>query len=469
MEWENKMRKILVVFSLLVLSACSNGQADFSGSSESSSEAVTSTATNENFYGDLHVDGTKIKDEKNDVVQLKGVSTHGINYYPEYVDKELFKAIKETTNINTIRIAMYTEDYNGYLTSDEETQKELLQTIDNAVKFAQELDMYVIIDWHILTDNNPLKHKNDAVEFFTTMSEKYGDIDNVIFEIANEPSEDATWEDITNYANAVVPAIRENSDNLIIVGTPNYSQGVDIASEAPLEYENIVYSLHFYAATHKEDLIAKAQTAIDNELPIFVSEFGISEASGDGSVDTASGDVWLEFLDKNEISYVMWNLSNKAESSALINSDVTDPSTITEDDLTESGKWYFEHVANGEKKTQPVVTKSEKSEEKSEKEEEKSELKATHDDDTWSTGGTFIFTVANEGTAKVADYTITIEFDQDVSVNQEWNGTTTVDGNKVTVKPLEYNKNLDGGASTDNIGFVVDSSTEPSIKTVTIK
>ncbi len=481
------MNKKLLILFLVLLAGCSNGQeqeksevvsetsvskvSELGSEEEANKETNTETNTEtpestSKFYGDLKVDGTNLTDKDGEVVQLKGLSTHGINWFPDYVNKQLFTEINQSTDINTIRIAMYTEDYNGYLNTDQASQEQLLKLIDDAVNFAVELDMYVIIDWHILNDNNPLQHQQEAIEFFTLMSEKYGDIDNVIFEICNEPNGDTTWADIEEYANAVIPAIRANSDNVIIVGTPTWSQDVDQVQK--LDFDNVVYTLHFYAATHKEDLRIKAQTAIDNGIPLFVSEFGITEASGNGSVDTAEADEWLEFLDENKISYAMWNLSNKDESSALIKSEVSKTNGFTKDDLTESGKWYLSHVVTNnqnETKSEPDVNEENSTDEKS---NDAKEVNVDKTVETWDNGGKYTFDVTNNTESNLSDYTLKITFDKDVTVTDNWNGSATSSGSVVTIVPEEYNSSIEANSKTTDIGIIIECDGIASINSVEI-
>ncbi len=462
---------MLVVISLLVLSACSNEQADFSVSSSEvnsnlennqASEVSNQEEKDSNFYGDLQVEGTHVTDSDGNVVQLNGVSTHGINWFPDYVNYQLFEQIKENTDINTIRIALYTEDYNGYLNTDSSNMQKQLDLIDDAIEYAEALDMYVIIDWHILSDSNPLDHTAEAVEFFTTMSEEYGDSDNVIFEICNEPNGDTTWEDITAYANEVIPVIRENSDNLIIVGTPTWSQDVDVASQAPLEFDNIVYTLHFYAGSHKQELRDKAQTAIDNGLPLFVSEFGISDASGNGAIDTQSADEWIEFLDDNQISYVMWNLSNKDESSALIKSDVTSTTNLTLDDLTESGQWYLEQVSKDKSATRETESNSQV-------EKESTSVDITIDDETWNNGGKYTFDIANNSSQGITDYQLTVTFNQDIKVTDNWNCEVVVDGNEVVITPVDYNSTIPADGQVEDLGIIIETDGQAEVEATNIE
>ena len=297
-------------------------------------------------HGRLAVKGADLVDAKGRKFQLRGVSTHGINWdvgYP-YVNKAAFQTLRDDWGANAVRLAMYTSEYNGYCSGGNQAQ--LRNQIYKGVKYATELGMYVIIDWHILNDNNPNSHIDDAKEFFDDVSAKYSSNHNVIYEICNEPNGGTSWSDIKSYAEIIIPVIRKNDKNaIIIVGTPNWSQDVDIVSEDPITgYDNIMYAVHFYAATHKDDLRNKVKTAISNGLPVFVSEFSLCDASGNGGIDYDSSDVWFDLINDNNLSYASWSLCNKNETSALIKPDSTATSTITIDDLSDTGKYVRDKI-----------------------------------------------------------------------------------------------------------------------------
>lgn len=298
-------------------------------------------------YGKLTVKGTNIVSDKGKTVQLKGVSTHGINWFPQYVTKESFKTFRDEWGVELIRLAMYTAEYNGYCEGGNQT--ELKKLVSDGVEYATDLGMYVIIDWHILNDNNPQMNKSDAIKFFKEMSEKYKNHSNVIYEICNEPNGNVSWDnDIKPYAEEVIATIRKNApDSIVIVGTPTWSQDVDTVAKNPLPSRcgNVMYALHFYAATHKDDLQNKLKTALSSKLPIFVSEFSICEASGNGNLDISSANKWMDILKQNNISYVAWNISNKEEASAFIKPKSNKISGWSDSELTDSAKW-FKKVGN---------------------------------------------------------------------------------------------------------------------------
>ncbi len=293
-------------------------------------------------HGKLSVKGTDIVDANGDKFQLKGPSTHGIAWFPDYVSYDTFKTFRDDWGANMIRIAMYTDENGGYCSGGDKAY--LKGLVDDGVKAATDLGMYVIVDWHILHDLNPQVNKADAIDFFEEMSAKYKDYDNVIFEICNEPNGGTSWSDVKSYAEEVIPVIRANCpDAIIIVGTPNWSQDVDIAANDPVTgYDNIMYAVHFYATTHKDNIRNKAQTALDKGIPVFISECSICDASGNGAIDYGEADKWFSFIDDNNLSYAVWNISNKDETSSLISSSCNKTSGWSDDELSETGKWFKE-------------------------------------------------------------------------------------------------------------------------------
>lgn len=291
-------------------------------------------------HGKLSVEGTKIVDKNKQEFQLKGVSTHSIAIYSQYINEETFKEMRDNWNINVIRIAMYSNPNDGYT-------KELHSKVKEAVNYATDLGLYVIIDWHILQDNNPNTYKNEAISFFEEMANEFKNNKNVLYEICNEPNGDVTWnKDIKPYAEEVISKIRAIDTNaIIIVGTPKWSQDVDIIANNPItDYENIMYTLHFYAATHKDELRKKLKIAHEKGLPIFVTEFGISDASGNGTISEEEGDKWIDLLNSYNISWVCWNLSNKNETSAILNSNCNKTTGFQESDFSQQGKWLLKKL-----------------------------------------------------------------------------------------------------------------------------
>ncbi|MCC8168662.1 MAG: glycoside hydrolase family 5 protein [Clostridiales bacterium] len=280
-------------------------------------------------------------DQNGDSFQLKGVSTHGITWFPEYVNKDTFAYLKEDWGANVIRLAMYTDTGDSYGYCSGGDQEEIKKLIDTGVTAATELGMYVIIDWHILNDGSPNTHLDEAKEFFAEMSEKYADYGNVIYEIANEPNGGTTWSEVKSYAKTIIKTIRKNSpDAVIIVGCPTWCQDIDAVAADPItDADNIIYSVHFYAATHKEELRNKVEAALSSGIPVIISEFGLCDASGSGSIDYDQSDAWFDLIEKYNLSYACWSFCNKSETASLISSSCSKTSGFTDNELSDGGKY----------------------------------------------------------------------------------------------------------------------------------
>ena len=340
-EWNmyffNKKIKILRGFALvcvLALGLCLTGGLQIA-------EAKTTTYYDASA-GRLHVKGTKLVDKKGHEVQLRGVSTHGLSWYPQYVNDKCFAQLHDKWGANVVRLAMYTEEYNGYCSGDAKNRSDLKKLIKKGVRLAKKHKMYVIVDWHILSDGNPNSHKKEAKAFFREMSREFKGYNNVIYEICNEPNNGTSWKEIKSYARSVISTIRKNDKKaVIVVGTPTWSQDVDQAAADPIKGDNIMYALHFYAATHKADLRNKMTAAINKGLPVFVTEYGICDASGNGAIDKKEADRWVQTMDEYGVSYIAWNLSNKQESSSIIKSSCSKVSGFKKSELGDEGKWLY--------------------------------------------------------------------------------------------------------------------------------
>lgn len=445
---------------------------------KATSGAKASVLATPSTTGALRVKGTQLTDKKGNAVQLRGISTHGIAWYPDYINKKCLKDLK-SWGANVVRLAMYTSEYGGYCNGG--NKKELEALIEKGVKYAKAADMYVIIDWHILSDGNPNTYKSQAKKFFKKMSKKFSKYNNVIYEICNEPNGGTTWKEIKSYAKSVIPVIRKNdSDAVIIVGTPNWSQRVDEAAASPIkDYDNIMYALHFYAATHKDDLRSTMADAIEKGLPVFVSEYGICDASGSGAVDKASANKWIKLLDKYNVSYVAWNLSNKDETSSIIKSSVKKKSGFKSKDLTTSGKWLYNMLKKKAAKgstgstsgTKAVTgsagstsgTKNTTGSAGSKSTLGNSDLKITTKlTNGWQSDGMYYYqykvTLKNISGKTGRKWAVSLKFNRDFSCSSGWNGNYAVKGKTLRITSVDYNGALKPNKKVTDIGFIVCSS-----------
>ena len=303
--------------------------------------------------------------------QLRGASTHGMHWFPQYVNQNAFQTLRDDWGINMVRLVCYPRDGGsvGYLTGGDSTKQQLDTLIQNGVDYATKLGMYALVDWHVHA-YNPNEYLKEAKIFFTKYATMYKDHDNVLYEICNEPT-GTNWysgngKDLYTYCSEVIKTIRAiDPDAIIICGTNTWSQDVDQVAAKPMKalgYENIMYTFHFYSATHKENLMKKVRLATKDGTPIFVTEFGICSADGNGSYDAENADRWIALLDELNISFACWSYSNCNEKSAYFKSSCSNAGgDWTADDLTTTGKWLINTCRAHEEKenaSYPAVSPS---------------------------------------------------------------------------------------------------------------
>lgn len=290
-------------------------------------------------HGQLSVKNGQLVDKSGKGYQLRGMSTHGLTWFPEFVNESAFKTLRDDWNTNVVRLAMYVDEWgNGQCYMGNKSGS--LELLEKGVDICIKLDMYVIIDWHVLNPGDPSKYTNEAKSFFEKVSKRYAKYPNVIYEICNEPNGGASWSgNIKPYAEKIIPVIRKNAPNsVIIVGTPTWSQEIDKPLSDPLSYKNVMYAFHFYAATHA-GLRSNVENCVAQGLPVFVSEFGTCDASGGGANDFNETQKWLSYFDKQGISYCNWSICNKDETCSVLRPGTSANGNWSESDLTENGKW----------------------------------------------------------------------------------------------------------------------------------
>jgi len=279
--------------------------------------------------GQLRVEGTKLVAQDGKPVMLSGVSYGWHNWWPRFYNESTVKWLHDDWNCNVVRAAMGVEPDGAYLDKPDWSKEK----IESVVKGAIDNGIYVIIDWHshgIQLDG--------AKKFFAEMAQKYGKYPNIIYEIFNEPVKDS-WDDVKTYSVEVIKTIRKyDTDNIILIGTPHWDQDVHIAADDPITgFDNLMYTLHFYAATHKDELRKRADYALDKGLPLFVSESAGMEASGDGPIDYDSWNTWINWMKKNQISWITWSIADKDETCSMLNKSADSKGNWKVADLKESG------------------------------------------------------------------------------------------------------------------------------------
>lgn len=291
-----------------------------------SKESVSSPVST---HGQLSIRGNTIVNANGAAVQLTGMSLFWSQWQGKYYTAQTVGWLANDWKCSVVRAAMGVE-HNGYLKNPAREKRKVTTVIDAAI--AQ--GMYVIIDWH---DHHGENHLTEAKVFFAEMAQRYGSYPNVIYEPYNEPL-NVSWSNVLKpYFQEVIDTIRHyDPDNIIVCGTPNWSQDVEDAAADPLEDAHVAYTLHFYASTHKDSLRAKARKALALNVALMVTEFGTTESTGDGFIDEKEMQRWFNFMDEFNLSWCNWSVADKKENSAALSSR-TPVSGWRPDQLTRSG------------------------------------------------------------------------------------------------------------------------------------
>uniref|UniRef100_A0A7C5V0F9 cellulase n=1 Tax=Caldicellulosiruptor owensensis TaxID=55205 RepID=A0A7C5V0F9_9FIRM len=300
----------------------------------------------------IEKDGKKyLADQKGKIIQLRGMSTHGLQWYGDIINKNAFEALSKDWECNVVRLAMYVGE-GGYASNPNIKEK-----VIEGIKLAIENDMYVIVDWHVLNPGDPnAEIYRGAKEFFKEIALKFPNDYHIIYELCNEPNPNEPgvensldgWKKVKAYAQSIIKMLRSmGNQNIIIVGSPNWSQRPDFAIQDPIDDKNVMYSVHFYSGSHPVGgyVFENMKKAFENGVPIFVSEWGTSLASGDGGPYLDEADKWLEYLNANYISWVNWSLSNKNETSAAFAPYVSGMHDATLLDPGDDKKWDINELS----------------------------------------------------------------------------------------------------------------------------
>lgn len=280
-------------------------------------------------HGKLKVDGIHLTDEHGSPVVLRGMSFGWHNWWPRFYNSGTVEWLHKDWDCSVIRAAIGAEPKDGYIDNPGQAKELLKAVVDAAIKEG----IYVIIDWH--SHNIRL---NEARQFFTEMATTYGSYPNVIYEIFNEPDYE-TWNEVKSYSAEIISTIRKiDPDNIILVGNPQWDQDINTVADAPLTgFSNIMYTVHFYAATHKQELRDKCDYALNKGIPIFISESAGMEASGNGPINDGEWNKWIDWAEKNKISWVTWSVSDKDETCSVLRATANSNGHWETKDLKESG------------------------------------------------------------------------------------------------------------------------------------
>jgi endoglucanase len=281
-------------------------------------------------HGQLKVNGTQLVDKNNQPIVLRGMSYGWHSLWPRFYNEESVKWLKKDFKCNVVRAALGVEHGDSsYIKHPEFSKKKIKAVIDGAIKN----DIYVIIDWHSHNIN-----LEEAKVYFDEVSKEYAGIPNIIYEIFNEP-DDETWEDVKKYSEEIIKVIRKNDpNNIILVGCPRWDQDIHLPAADPIVgYSNLMYTVHFYAATHEKWLRDRTDEAIKSGLAIFISESAGMEATGDGPLNYEAWQEYIDWMEKNKLSWITWSVSDKDETCSILKKSASSKGNWKDKDLKESG------------------------------------------------------------------------------------------------------------------------------------
>jgi len=280
-------------------------------------------------HGQLKVKGTQLMDKNDKPLALHGMSFGWSCFHPRFYTNGAVRELVKSWKCNVVRAALGVEPPKGYK-EDSAGQMKLIRTVVDA---CIEQGVYVIIDWHSHSIN--LK---EAKAFFKTMATDYHQYPNIIYEVFNEPDYE-TWPEVKAYATEIISTIRAvDSNNIILVGSPKWDQAVDLPAADPITgFSNLMYTMHFYAGTHKKELRDRTDEAIKAGLPIFVSECAGMGATGDGKIDYAEWQIYIDWMRQRNLSWVTWSVSDKDESCSVLYPSAQSYGDWEESDIKESG------------------------------------------------------------------------------------------------------------------------------------
>jgi endoglucanase len=281
-------------------------------------------------HGQLSLKGTQLVDKNQQPIILRGVSFGWHSMWPRFYNEKAVSWLTKNFKCNVVRAAMGIEAGEHSYMKEPGFSKDKIEAI---IKGAIKSDIYVIIDWHSHNIN-----LTEAKEYFDKISKKYGKYPNVIYEVYNEPDYE-TWPEVKAYSEEIIKVIRTNDpDNIILVGSPHWDQDVNLPAADPIKgYDNLMYTMHFYAATHKKELRDRTDEAIKRGLPIFVSESAGMEATGNGPIDYKSWQEYLDWMEAKKISWIVWSISDKDETCSMLKKSASSEGNWKNEDLKESG------------------------------------------------------------------------------------------------------------------------------------
>jgi len=408
-------------------------------------------------HGKLSLDGVQLVGSNGEPVHLKGMSSHGIHWFSNCYTKESIQHLRDEWNINLFRIAMYIGE-GGYASQKETLRKR----VEDMVSWCEELGIYVMIDWHVLTPGDPNAWLDGegastglAIDWWKDMATMYKDKDHVLYEIANEPN-NVDWPTVKKHHDAVIQAIRSiDKQTIIIAGTTTWSQDIHLAAANPVSNPyNVMYGFHFYAGTH-ESLLQRVREYAP-QIPIFSTEWGTSQASGDGGPYLDVAEKFLDAFEELSISWAQWSFADKSEVSAALKPGACSRKAWS--DTSTSGAFVKEYLKRTEKKEkEPTPNPTPKPTKKNEKPTRnptkkpttKNNMKGCSDTpvafevvNDWNSGYQGGIAITNLLGVEITSWSLSFSLPVDVEFESGWEGVFEENNGNILVTPESWQMSI---------------------------
>lgn len=286
--------------------------------------------------GRLTFEGGRLRRANGEAVTLRGSSLFWSQWMGSFFNPDLVVWLADDWLIDVIRVPVGVSP-DGYLINPKIEERKARAVIEASI----DRGIFVILDWHA-----HVAHTAEAARLFGSVAKAYGNSPNIFYETWNEPHRRYSWDsDIAPHHVQLIDQVREHApDAPVILGTPEFCLRPDAAAAAPVNRPNVAYSFHFYAATHREGLRSRVRAAVEAGLSLFVTEWGMGDATGDGFLDIKEAERWLAFLNSWQIGHVNWSICDKPEACSALRQGAAPTGRWRRSDLSRSGRFLRSYL-----------------------------------------------------------------------------------------------------------------------------
>ncbi|HYW96756.1 MAG TPA: cellulase family glycosylhydrolase, partial [Bacteroidales bacterium] len=168
-----------------------------------------------------------------------------------------------------------------------------LKLLDQAVDWANELDLYLILDWHSIGNLKEAKYQNkmyitdmaETEDFWNTVSKRYaGEPSVAMYELYNEPTVsgvqfgDLTWAEWKKMNEEMIDIVRKNDpEAVVLVAGFNWAYDLTPVKTDPVNRPGIAYVSHPYPEKRSQPWEDKWEADwgfVADTYPVILTEIG---------------------------------------------------------------------------------------------------------------------------------------------------------------------------------------------------